>query len=219
MAKPKYLTVSLKAKDIERIFAKISIDPDDPLGKCWIWTGALNTHGYGEVWFNNRMEMSHRLIYAWLVQPIPRGLHPEVPCLDHIICDNPRCCNPNHLQLVLPRENLARTNSVSAVNRRKTHCIRGHPLPDKPNRSDGAGRMCLICRKETGARYYRDIARPKRMAMKPPKEPKLQLTDEERRQKSREYMRDYRNLNRDKFRKYGREYMRERRKQKRIAIS
>ena len=145
------LVVSLTNKDIERIFSKISIDSDKG---CWLWNGALNTYGYGETWFNRRMELTHRLLYAWMVEPLPQGIGADIPNLDHFICDNPRCCNPAHLKLVLPKENLFRGNSVSSVNARKTHCIRGHLLPNEPNRSDRSGRTCVICRSITNhARY------------------------------------------------------------------
>jgi hypothetical protein len=65
--------------------------------------------------------------------------------LDHIVCDSPKCCNPVHLRLVPIVENLRRTNSVSAINRRKTHCIHGHLLTAEPNRSGGYGRTCKTC--------------------------------------------------------------------------
>lgn len=210
-----YLTAELTTKDINRIFSKIDIDPDDPLGKCWIWKGARTWSKHGVVWFHGKQEGIHRLVYAWLIKPILKGLSAEIPVLDHI-CDNPPCCNPFHLRLVTNCENLARTGSVSAINRRKTHCIHGHLLPAEPNRTDGSGRFCPICRKEQGAEYYQKIGKSKQRATrdknKPPTYPKPILTEEEHRQKNREYYRDYRNRNRDARN----EYMREWRKRKKV---
>lgn len=145
------LTVILSAKDVGRIFSKISIDKKTG---CWNWKGALNTYGYGETWFNRRMEVTHRLMYAWLVTPIPQGVGSSILILDHFVCENRACCNPQHLRLTSTKENLRRTNSVSAVNRRKTHCIREHLLPTTPNRPSGYGRTCKICLSITGRRRY-----------------------------------------------------------------
>lgn len=199
-----YLVVDhLSRKDIGRIFAKIKVDP---VTGCWEWIGALNTYGYGEVWFRGGMEQSHRLLYAWIVGPIPKGVGPDIPNLDHIICDNPPCCNPAHLDLTLPKDNLSHSNSASAVNARKTHCIRGHLLPTESNRSNGKGRKCKICLKQTCAAYYQNVAKPRRAAAKPPKPSKPILTEEERLEKNRQYHRAYRDRNREAQRKYHHEY-------------
>ena len=193
MTDTKYLTVELTTKDIERIFAKINIDPDDPLGKCWTWKGARTWYGYGVVWFHGRQEQAHRLMYAWLREPIPQGFRRDIQLLDHIVCDNPSCCNPFHLRLVLPVENILRTNSISSVNRRKTHCKRGHLLPTEPNRKDGSGRTCLICKKEQSYKYNHEVSIPKRSAERAKKRAqKPVLTEEERQEKKRQYFREYR---------------------------
>jgi len=148
----KFLTVEhLSLKELTRIFSKVQVNP---VTGCWNWTAALNTYGYGCIWYKGRQEMAHRLLYAWAVESIPQGVRADIPSLDHITCNNPRCCNPVHLRLVPMVENCRRTNSVSAVNRRKTHCIRGHLLPAKPNRKDVPGRFCLPCRRINGYKAY-----------------------------------------------------------------
>ncbi len=143
MADTKYLTVPhLDTKTLARIFSKIAVDR--AIG-CWVWTGARTWSTHGVVYFNGRQESIHRLMYAWLVEPLPRhGIQADA-VVDHIKCDNPPCCNPAHLRLGTTFDNLARTGSVSAVNRRKTHCINGHELPTTPNRWNGYGRTCVIC--------------------------------------------------------------------------
>ncbi len=147
---PKLTIKNVQPEDIERIFSKIAIAP---LTGCWNWTAALNTYGYGCIWWHGRQEMAHRLMYAWTYGPIPQGVSGSIPNIDHL-CNNPRCCNPAHLRLVKPFDNVARTNAVSAVNARKTHCIHGHPLPDKPNRKGGYGRYCPVCRAATSRAAY-----------------------------------------------------------------
>jgi len=147
MAEYKYLTVSLTNKEIEHIFSKIIIDSNDPLGKCWIWSSTIRKRGYGRVRYRSHTESIHRLIYAWLIAPIPRGRYGDIPTLDHM-CENPPCCNPFHLRLVSNWENGMRGNSVAAINARKTHCLRGHLLPIEPNDCTGKQRVCKICAAE-----------------------------------------------------------------------
>lgn len=57
-------------------------------GECWEWQGKRNRAGYG-IW---RDQLAHRLTYAAMFGPIPDGL-----VIMHT-CDNPPCCNPNHLR-------------------------------------------------------------------------------------------------------------------------
>jgi len=54
---------------------------------CWEWLGARVSSGYGSY----KDKPVHRLAYELMVGPIPDGL---VMCHR---CDNPPCCNPDHL--------------------------------------------------------------------------------------------------------------------------
>lgn len=45
-----------------------------------------------------------------------------------IVCCNPACVNPEHLEVVTDRVNILRGTGTAARNARKTHCKRGHPL-------------------------------------------------------------------------------------------
>ena len=144
MATDNYLTIPpLDASTIDRLFAKIEIDPVDPLEKCWIWTGGLR-NGYGHFYYDGRREYTHRLIYAWLIAPLPRGRGRDIPVLDHVVCDCPSCCNPFHLRLASHKENLLAGNAPSAINARKTHCIHGHKLTGI---ASNGHRFCLVCRR------------------------------------------------------------------------
>jgi hypothetical protein len=155
MADAEFLTVEhLDRTTLARLFSKIRVNTQTG---CWEWQAA-RIYGYGVVWFRGRNEMVHRLMYAWLVESLPRGLGKGIPMLDHVVCNNPPCCNPAHLRAGTVTDNLARTNACSAVNRRKTHCVNGHPLPDHPNRWNGYGRTCVTCnndrQRETKRREY-----------------------------------------------------------------
>jgi hypothetical protein len=108
----------------EQIFAKISVDATTG---CWNWTGHINIYGYGLTSYHSKTVQTHRFMYAWLIKPIPRGQGRDIPVLDHL-CNNRKCCNPAHLLLVLPRENVMRSTAPPALNYKKGNCMRGHPL-------------------------------------------------------------------------------------------
>ncbi len=70
---------------------------------CWIWIGAIGTHGYGRVGMDGgRTAQAHRVYYERVHGPIPKGVEP-----DHL-CRRRACVNPGHLQLVTRRENAHR---------------------------------------------------------------------------------------------------------------
>jgi hypothetical protein len=103
---------------IDSVLYRLIIQEDG----CWIWPGDKNTGGYGKVKFNTVTSRVHRVVYEHFFGKIPEGLQ-----TDHL-CKNILCANPWHLELVSARENWYRSMSQSAVNERKMHCIRGHPL-------------------------------------------------------------------------------------------
>jgi hypothetical protein len=153
-----YLVVQLSVRDITRIFDKVIVDR---VSGCWNWIGAVSD-GYGNVRYGGRIERSHRVVYAWVHGPIPRqpkrtGPRVHVPQLDHVVCQNRRCCNPVHLELVTQKVNILRGNGVCARYARMTRCSKGHPLPLKPNMKCGSGNMarrCVPCVKEQQRKNY-----------------------------------------------------------------
>lgn len=117
---------------------KIAI-PDN-LEACWLWKRSRQPSGYGQVRWNGTTDVAHRVIYKLLVGPISKDLH-----LDHL-CQEPGCCNPNHLEPVTFRENLRRGRlSIVDLKRQKTHCDKGHLLDGKDYRGR---RHCTICQRQ-----------------------------------------------------------------------
>lgn len=144
-----YLTIEyLSTEDLARIFSKINIDPAVQFNSspCWTWTASQN-HGYGMLRCRNQYLSSHRLMYAWLVSPLPYGK--QWGELDHL-CRNRACCNPTHLELVSSRINILRGASRAAHNIQKTHCPQGHPYE---------GRNILIYPGKPTHRYCRECIR------------------------------------------------------------
>lgn len=142
MATSKYLTIRHVTKtEAARIFSHIEFAP---ITGCWNWTGSLNHKGYGTTKLHGNGGAVHRLMYAWFYGHVPRGVSRDIPVLDHA-CNNPRCCNPGHLELKTQKENILRGLGACANNLRKTHCPRGHPLPLKADLRYGRGRRCPVC--------------------------------------------------------------------------
>ncbi len=77
-------------------FAK-KIEVDSKTG-CWNWTASLNNAGYG----NFNRTSAHRFIYEFVFGSISHKLQ-----IDHL-CRNRKCCNPNHLEMVLATVNISR---------------------------------------------------------------------------------------------------------------
>lgn len=73
------------------------------LGPCWIWTGGVNSRGYGMASIGwDKTDLTH--IYTWeaVNGPVPDGR-----VLDHL-CTTRRCCNPSHLEPVTNAINIWR---------------------------------------------------------------------------------------------------------------
>lgn len=115
-------------------------------GDCWLWTGGIagkpdNTgQFYGKFWFSGKSVLAHRFSYEYLVGPIPSGY-----TIDHL-CGIRLCVNPAHLEAVTMKENIGRGTGVAAVNKVKTHCIRGHEYTPENTMKQPRGRMCKTCR-------------------------------------------------------------------------
>lgn len=61
---------------------------------CWIWSGAIHKTGYGQVKWNGKSTVAHRVIFEIVKGTIPAGL-----ILDHL-CNVKSCVNPDHLEPV-----------------------------------------------------------------------------------------------------------------------
>ncbi len=131
----------------ERFWANVVVGgPDD----CWPWVGSkISTHGndYGVFSIPTGKEhgksvSAHRYSCELAHGPIPEGY-----VVDHK-CRFGLCVNPNHLEAVTNKENILRGNGAPAINARKTHCVRGHPLSGSNLRPRKDGRrVCIICDK------------------------------------------------------------------------
>lgn len=116
---------------------KKQIQIDEATG-CHNWMGTRNHQGYGQVTWHNRCRVVHRLIWESLFGPVAGNLQ-----IDHI-CRNRSCCNPEHLRVVTPQENvLASTGPAANAARREAcpKCGSAYSLWEKTG-----NRYCKTCR-------------------------------------------------------------------------
>lgn len=105
---------------------------------CIVWTGALNSRGYGCFAVNGVSQLVHRLAYEDAHGPIGEGL-----TVDHL-CGFRRCVNPDHLEAVTSAEN-SRRSRVTRDFRVGGHCGKGHLLDADNLYLHPRGQ--LVCRK------------------------------------------------------------------------
>lgn len=115
----------------ERFWAKVQ---KDDATDCWLWTGALNSTGYGQWGVVGKSRSTHRVAYEALVGPIPDGL-----TIDHL-CRVKVCCNPAHLEPVTIAENIRRAGAAIE------QCVNGHDYTAENTLRNSQGhRYCREC--------------------------------------------------------------------------
>lgn len=142
----------------QAVLAAVQRDPNG----CWLYTGTLDRDGYAAhvTVVGYPRTRAHRATYEHFVGPIPGGMqldhlcHKPETCAGGPTCPHRRCVNPAHLKPVTGRENTLRSNSVPAINARKTHCNNGHPYtPENTQVRVQAGgrtwRRCRECQRAT----------------------------------------------------------------------
>lgn len=166
-AEPRFM---LGVPEVERFWAKVDRRGDD---ECWPWKAGTFGSGYGHFSYERfgGGSTAHRFAYELLVGPIPDGLELDHLCHTQAVvegacgggdeCPHRRCVNPAHLEPVDRHTNVARGNHQTAVNMRKTECLRGHDLTDpanlKPTKS--GARQCRECSNMHRRDRYRRLGR------------------------------------------------------------
>lgn len=76
----------------QRFWNKVDRTPGHgPNGDCWLWIAAIDSPGYGAIYWKGKKRNSHRVAYELTYGEIDRNLD-----ICHS-CDVRLCCNPAHL--------------------------------------------------------------------------------------------------------------------------
>jgi hypothetical protein len=87
--------------------------------ECWEWMAALNNMGYSVFVFERKVRLAHRLSYRWAKGDFPDHLY-----IRHR-CDNPKCCNPRHLEPGTQLDNMRDCAERGRGGDKKTNACRG----------------------------------------------------------------------------------------------
>lgn len=101
-------TTSRRPKDVKtRILSKVRKSRSNG---CWIWQGSRTSNGYGQIYVSGRIKVVHRVAYQEWVGEIGEDTV-------HHKCARRLCVNPEHLQRVTLRENIAEMHARKSLER------------------------------------------------------------------------------------------------------
>jgi hypothetical protein len=124
---PIYRTIPLLTKqDVQRFWIKVDKSPGHgPKGDCWEWQNCRDDDGYGCFGVQGRVYRATRIVYS---------LEHASDDITHLMvchsCDNPPCCNPDHLSLGTSSSNLedaARKGRMARGNKHGKRCNNSAP--------------------------------------------------------------------------------------------
>ena len=87
-----------QAVQVSRFWRLVSVAEEN---ECWKWTGDTDRNGYGVFCLDGRRRPAHELALSFTTG---EKRHPSLDTCHS--CDNPPCCNPNHLRFDTRRSNV-----------------------------------------------------------------------------------------------------------------
>lgn len=108
-----------------RFWSKVQVGDADI---CWNWTATV-VRQYGAIYIAGKPRRANRVA---LSLKLGRVIKPEEFACH--TCDNPLCCNPDHLFVGTNHDNIVdMCRKGRQYNQVKTHCVHGHSLEDPAN--------------------------------------------------------------------------------------
>ena len=107
--------------DKERFWAKVDVKSEE---ECWEWKDSPNHDGYGRISVGSGQNQ-HKLTAHRVAKTLAEGKEIEDGKLVLHACDNPPCCNPDHL-FVADHQ----TNMDDMVNKGRSAKVFGHAKID-----------------------------------------------------------------------------------------
>lgn len=125
----------------------------DPITGCHLWTELLNHRGYAKFFAGGKTMGGHTWAWTQKNGPVPRGKQ-----LDHFFCDTKLCVNADHVRPTTARENVLRSDSVSALNAAKEKCVNGHAFTAENTYLTKRGtRQCRQCVRDRKRRARQQV--------------------------------------------------------------
>lgn len=139
----------LTESDTRRFYAKVALPCPDT--GCMLWLASTQLSGYGRLSVGpakaRKLLGAHRVaLYLATGEWGVEAMHS---------CDNPRCCNPEHLSWGTKALNMwDMVQKGRHHQQQKTHCPQGHPLSgDNLRGSKRSGRQCRACHNAGSRRH------------------------------------------------------------------
>jgi len=109
-----------KEESLEYIYSRTEENEET---SCWTYKGGTNGKGgYGRMYFNKKMRSVHKVVYELTSGKVPTGM------VVHHVCGHKLCCNPDHLQAISHRLNIALSEKYTKVrNQRLRFLIASRP--------------------------------------------------------------------------------------------
>jgi len=124
----------------------------DRTGDCWLWTGRVNSKGYGRFsfWHDGKESrvQAHRLSLILAGTDLPGDMHARHAC------DTPLCVNPGHLLVGTQSDNMRDAVERNRMNTSGLALGQAATYPSRPCRdcgvivSEGRMRLCSRCKAE-----------------------------------------------------------------------